>query len=197
MRISLEDLLYEDLLTEIGVSLESISTVDTTKSVYILLTDTKTTFSKVSKMITGDPYNHISIMLNYDFDNIFTFSIRNGLNKSGGFLREDRQDLRGSRYSLYKMSVTDDVYLSIRNRIDNYFKNVNETTYNHFGIINAVLKQGVFKDEDKSMICSQFVATVLRESGIELFKNRPLSTVRPYEFVKSKLLKFVERGTIK
>lgn len=197
MSISLEDYLFDDILSDTGVSLENLVHAEESKTVYILLTDTKTTFSKVAAMITGDPYNHVSMMLDYDFDNVYTFSIKNGLNRSGGFMKEDRKDLNGSRYSLYKLNVTDEVYSKIQKRVDDYLRNVTTTSYNHFGIINAILKKGIFSEEQNIMICSQFVATVLQESGIVLFKNRPLSTLRPYEFVKSKLLKFVERGTIK
>lgn len=199
MKVSLEDYVFDDVLTDVAVTMEALASSADEKGpfIYILLTHTGTWMSHVSKAITGDPYNHVSIMLEKDFDNIYTFSMKNNLNKTGGFLKEDRKDLNGAKYSLYRMAVTDEVHLRIRNRIGNYFENVRETAYNHFGLINAILKKGIFKDDDKAMICSQFVATVLHEAGVVMFKDRPLSTIRPYEFVKSKLMKFVERGTIK
>ena len=198
MRISLEDYLYspEDL-TDVALSLEALSVHDAEKYVYVLLTDTKTLFSKVAKHITGDPYNHVSLMLDYDFDNMYTFNIKNGLNRSGGFMREDRLDLKGSRYSLYRVAVDTDTHARIKTRVADYLRDVRTTTYNHLGIINAIAGRGVFKDSDKSMICSQFVASLLDEVGVSLFKDRAFSTLRPYEFVRSKLLKFVERGTIR
>lgn len=199
MGINLDDILYDDQVDAEGLALENLAlrANEAQLKVYVLLTDTGTTFSKISKAITGDPYNHVSIMFDYDFDHIYTFSMSNGLKRGGGFMKEDRKDLNGARYSLYSMDVTPDIYDKMRRRVDNYFQNISQTTYNHFGLINAILNKGIFKDEDGVMICSQFVASIIEESGVKLFKDRLLSTIRPYEFVKSKLLKYVERGTIK
>ena len=203
MKPCLEDYLFDNVLSREGLTLESLTEDvsipdDDKRYVYVILTDTKTQFSKVSRLITGDPYNHISIALDDTLTYAFTFSITNGLNKSGGFMREDlKKEMAGSRYSMYRVTVTPQMYLKIENRLNDYFKKVSETSYNLFGLVNAITQKGIFKDQDGQMICSQFVAALLSEIGVNVFKNRILSTVRPYEFVRSKLLTFVRRGTIK
>lgn len=171
-----------------------------TKCIYVLLTDTKTLVSKVSRVITGDPYNHVSLMLTDNFDDgIYTFSLGNGVNGiKGGFMVEDRANLKGSRYSMYKMAVTTEVYDKIKTRISDYVKGIERTSYNHLGLFNAIFKKNIFKTEDgQSSICSEFVVEVLKFSGVDLFTKRFSSSVRPYELIKSKLLKFHKRGTIK
>jgi len=170
------------------------------RALFILLTDTKTFVSKVSRFVTGDPYNHISLMLSDDFDEgIYTFSLSNGLNGlRGGFMVEDRKNLQGSHYSMYRMVVTRDVYAKVQERVQSYVKSPDKTSYNHLGLFNAIFKKNIFANEDgQSSICSEFVAEVLNFSGIELFKERSRSSIRPYEFIKSKLLKFYKRGKIK
>jgi hypothetical protein len=171
-----------------------------TKDIYILLTDTKTLVSKVSRMVTGDPYNHVSLMLTDNFDDgIYTFSLGNGINGiKGGFMVEDRANLKGSRYSMYRLGVTQGVYDKIKARVTDYVNGVEKTSYNHLGLFNAIFKKNIFKSEDdQTSICSEFVVEVLKFSGVELFTKRFSSSVRPYEMIKSKLLKFHKRGTIK
>lgn len=170
------------------------------KEIFVLLTDTKTLVSKVSRMVTGDPYNHVSLMLDDSFDSgIYTFSLGNGINGiKGGFLVEDRANLKGSHYSMYKMAVTLDVYEKIRVRINDYINGVQKTSYNHLGLFNAIFQKNIFKSEDaQTSICSEFVVEVLKFAGVELFTKRFSSSVRPYDLIKSKLLKFHKRGVIK
>jgi hypothetical protein len=171
-----------------------------TKEIYVLLTDTKTFVSKVSRMVTGDPYNHVSLMLSDNFDDgIYTFSLGNGINGiKGGFMVEDRANLKGSRFSMYRMAVTQAVYDKIKTRITDYVNGVEKTSYNHLGLFNAIFKKNIFKSEDEqTSICSEFVVEVLKFSGVELFAKRFSSSVRPYELIRSKLLKFHKRGVIK
>lgn len=201
----LENLLEEATLT-LTYSAEGIALLDAsedevpTKDIYILLTDTKTLVSKVSRMVTGDPYNHVSLMLTDDFDDgIYTFSLSNGHNGiRGGFMVEDRKNLKGSHYSMYRLAVTYSVYDKIKSKVTDYVKAVDKTSYNHLGLFNAIFKKNIFKSEDgQASICSEFVVEVLNFAGVELFAKRLASTVRPYEMVKSKLLKFYRRGVIK
>jgi hypothetical protein len=185
-------------------SAEGIELVDAAKrrdapSIYILLTDTKTQFSKVSKLITGDPYNHVSLMLTDSFDDpIYTYALNNGISSlKGGFMVEDRSNLYGSFYSLYELKVTDAAYRQIKERVEYLAANPNQTRYNHLGLFNAIFRKNIFSSEDgKISICSEFVVEVLRFGGIELLKGKLGSTIRPYDLVRSKLLKFVRRGKI-
>jgi len=183
---------------------EGIELVDAAKdrnapSIYVLLTDTKTQFSKVSRLITGDPYNHVSLMLSDNFnDPIYTYALNNGISSvKGGFMVEDRDNLYGSLYSLYELKVTEAAYKQIKERVEFLANNPNQTRYNHLGLFNAIFRKNIFSSEDGQVsICSEFVVEVLRFGGIELLKGRLGSTIRPYDLVRSKLLKFVRRGKI-
>lgn len=163
--------------------------------VYVLLTDTGTGFSKVSKMVTGDPYNHVSLALDSDLEYVYTYSLSTTNNGSkGGLMRESKELLKGSRYSLYEMSLTKEMYVKLVDRLNNLEKNVSKTGYNHWGLVNALLGKEVFKSAAEVMICSQFIASVMADVGVVFFKGQAHSTIKPYDFVRSKLLKHVRRG---
>lgn len=168
------------------------------KDMYILLTDTKTFFSRVSKMVTKDPYNHVSVMFDPNFEEIYTYALKTAKNGfKGGIKREYVEDLDGANYSLYKVSVTKDMYELVKKHVIELESRHDDTSYNHLALINTIFKRDVFNSaEDEAMICSQFVYEVLKLGGIQLFKGRSATSLRPYEFVRSKLLQFVKRGLV-
>lgn len=171
---------------------------DTVRSIYIVLTDTKTNFSKISRFITRDPYNHVSLSFTEDFSKLYTYALVNVNGARGGLKIEDRDVLKGANYSLYRLDVTESIYQKLEDHLGDLEVNIDKTRYNHLGLINAIFKRNVFGSEDESkMVCSQFVVEVLRVAGVELFSKRHPSTIRPYEFVKSNLLKHVRRGVVR
>lgn len=202
MRISLEN--NSELLENFSLSMEGAVALQKTEVgegpfLYILLTDTGTTFSKISKAITGDPYNHVSIMLERDFDEVFTFALKTALNgATGGFKKETRSVLKGARYTLYRVAVSPEAHDRVKRKIITMAADARQTAYNHWALFNTILNKPLFETEgEQIMICSQFVGAMLVEAGVDLFKEKHLSTIKPYDFVRTKLLKFVERGTIR
>ena len=165
--------------------------------VYVVLTNTGTAFSKISKAITGDPYNHISISIDEDMTDMFTFSLFNKNGYSGGFKRETRKGLRGSKYSLYSIGIPTELKERIVDHMKELESGISNTRYGYKSLVNIVFNSKVFDTEENELICSHFVASVFDEVGINLFKNKDISMIKPYEFVKSKLLKFERRGVIK
>ena len=196
--IAIKDILNTHCLSlnSVEVSLESISG---NVPIYIVLTDTKTRFSKISKWITKDPYNHVSLSLTESLDELYTYTLvtkDNGIR--GGIMVERKEDLIGANYSLYNMYVNEDTWLKLKETLDEMSSNPPGTKYNHLSLINAILGKPVFKnDAINAYICSQFVVEVLRRVGISIFDGRDSSTVKPYDLIKFKSLKHVRRGKIK
>ena len=171
---------------------------DVGNKIYILLTDTKTNFSKVSKFITKAPYNHVSIAFDRNLDEIYAYAISNDNGMRGGIMRETKEELNGAHYSLYEMNVSLETMFKIKSRVIELYENVEDTKYNYLGLINAIFKREIFKSDEKSMMfCSQFVVELLRSADIQLMSKRGSSTVTPYDLVKDKLLRFVKRGILK
>lgn len=201
MKLDLNEILKDcgdgfELSVEARKNIESKSDKDS-KSIYILLTDTNTTFSNFSKMITGQPYNHISVMLEPNFDEIYTYALTNVNGISGGFKKENRGVLDGASYSLYKIDVTDESHENIKGLVFSKMESAESTSYNHLGLFNTIFDMDIFESPKESMICSEFAVEVLRSSGLEIFKEKSSSRIKPYDIVKSRMLQFVQRGKIK
>ena len=59
------------------------------KAIYILLTDTGTWFSRAIKLYTGAPYNHASIALDEELNELYSFGRKVYTNPfSAGFVQE-------------------------------------------------------------------------------------------------------------
>lgn len=167
-------------------------------SLYVLVTDTQTYFSKVSKLFTAQPYNHISLMFDDSFQEIYTFALISPTNGfRGGFKIETTEDLKGAKYSLYRVGVSGDAWKKVKRRVDLLSELKRETSYNFRSIVNFIFKKNIFESANElKMICSEFVVTVLNEAGIELQKPGRFNIMSPYDIVRNKALEHVKRGTI-
>lgn len=191
---------YIDLVGLAGDSTVSLESASDEKSrlIYVVLTDTGTLVSKVSKWITKDPYNHVSLSFDSDLSRLYTYALVNGNSWRGGLKVEDPELLKGARYSMWAVSVAAEMFEQLVARVSEMISESSKTRYNHLGLINAIFKTNIFDNDDVSaMICSQFVVKLLESIGVTLVHGRAASSVRPYELVKSKLLKHVRRGKFK
>lgn len=177
----------------------SLLNIEGDHKLYILLTDTKTTVAKISKMVTKQPYNHVSVAFDDKLTEVYAYAINTSTNGMRGGLMREGDDLKGASYSLYSISLSQEALDKVKSKVFELSSEVNDTSYNYLGLINAIFRKDIFLVEDsKRMICSQFVVELLRTSGVDLFKNITTSSVvRPYDLVRSKLLKFERRGKIK
>lgn len=185
-------------LTEEAISLEGLKNEEGRgRDLFILLTDTGTVFSKVAKVVTKQPYNHVSLAFDESLETLWTYCITNRNGLQGGLETETLKDLSGSRFSLYAITVTEEIYQSVKDKVETMAKDIPGTGYNHLGLLNAIFQREIFNNESTSrLFCSQFVVEILKTSGVELFKKKS-SLIRPYDFAKSKLMRFVRRGTLR
>lgn len=167
-------------------------------SVYILLTDTKTRFSKLSAHITKEQYNHCSIMLDRSFDRIYTYALTTENNGyKGGFKLENKAILNGSNYQLYEVKVPERVMGNIHVYLQKKIAEPTGTRYNHKSLLNFILRRDVFKSRNlTTMICSEFVYMILKESGYDLFKDDEIRSIKPTDLIKGHGVKFLEEGVI-
>lgn len=177
--------------------IDAQSTSSTANKVYIVLTDTGTGFSKLSKFLTRHPYNHVSISFTETFEEVYTFALTNSNGKKGGFKLEDRSILKGSRFTLYSIKLDAKSFAVISAQIEEYRNSIAETSYNHLALFNSILEKDLFDTSDPSkMICSQFVIDLFKSVGIDLLPRSTTTAVKPYEIIRSKFLKFEKRGTV-
>lgn len=148
----------------------------------------------------GDTYSHTSLSRDIKLGNMMSLArkeINNPLNC--GFIKEDiRKDVfalnkEKSKIAVMELPVTLEQYKKISNLMDYYWTHRDEYSYNFIGLL-AMIISGRGLAPKNSFFCSQWVATVLEESGINLFsqyKNRNLKDITPFLFytvLKDKLI---------
>lgn len=148
----------------------------------------------------GDTYSHTSLSRDIKLGNMMSLArreINNPLNC--GFIKEDiRKDVfalnkEKSKIAVMELPVTLEQYKKISNLMDYYWTHRDEYSYNFIGLL-AMIISGRGLAPKNSFFCSQWVATVLEESGINLFsqyKNRNLEDITPFLFytvLKDKLI---------
>jgi hypothetical protein len=152
------------------------------KCVYILLSDTGTIFSRLIKCYTRAPYNHSSIALDQQFNQLYSFGRRSYINPfSAGFIQE-RVDggvflhKKNTKCAIYRLQVSDSQYKGIQAMILQFEENALKYKYNFLGCIGILI--GVKFQRANAFTCSQFVSTVLTRSGIHTF-NKCCELIRP------------------
>lgn len=159
---------------------------DRTNSVYVLLTNTGTLFTRVIKSFTRAPYNHASLVMDETLEGIYSFGRKQATNPfNGGFIKEDVYNGTFRHFpettcKLLRIAVTDQQKASLEKMICEFEKNKNIYRYNLIGLIGVLMNANL--QPALSYFCSQFVAESLRSSGIQLW-NRPSTLVTPNDFL--------------
>jgi len=170
------------------------------KNIYILLTNTGSVLNNLIKRYTKAPYNHASIAFDIELKELYSFGRLNPANPLvAGFVKED---IRGgtfarfeeTTFSLYSFEVSESTYYKMISVIREFESQKEKYKYNFIGLLGVMTNLPI--EREYAYFCSQFIATVFKRSGIDLF-NKPPSLVRPDDFVKSGQLKFLYRGKLK
>jgi len=152
------------------------------RTIYIVLTQTKTYPTRAIKLYTKEPFAHASIAFDENLEEMYSFARRGKYNPfNAGFIREyiDRGvfgRFKSTRCSIYRLYITERQYQNLRKEIDIFVRNKNSYSYNYLGLIAAAFNIPV---RSKSRyFCSQFVAYVLEKSGINIF-SKSYALVKP------------------
>ncbi|MFD1739191.1 hypothetical protein ACFSCX_22160 [Bacillus salitolerans] len=170
-----------------------------TSSVYILLTDTGTLFTRSIKQYTKAPYNHASISFDKELSELYSFGRKKPNNPlSGGFVKEDILHGTYSRYPnttcvIYKLEVTEREVEKMRRVLEVFIKNKSKFLYNLLGVIGVSLKEPI--EFSNSYFCSQFVSEIFHRSGIKLWDKLP-ALVTPDDFRTCERLQLVFEGRL-
>ncbi|SET16359.1 hypothetical protein SAMN05216389_106117 [Oceanobacillus limi] len=167
--------------------------------VYIMLSDTGTLFTNLIKKYTKAPYNHASLSFDPELKEMYSFGRKNPKNPlHGGFVKEDIHTGTYSKFKdttcvIYKLEVTEREVEKMKRIIDVFIRNDDKFLYNILGVIGVSLKEPV--EFSNSYFCSQFVAEILRRSGIHLWDKLPVM-VTPDDFRKNERLQLIYEGKL-
>lgn len=170
------------------------------RNIYILTTYTGTVLSYLIKNITKVDYAHVSIGMDADLKEVYSFGRKHVSNPFfAGFVREyiDNGLYKkkvNTRCRIYSVEVTDDEYDKIRKEVNYFWENRKKFKYDAFALV-SLLNQNTPENKNK-FVCSQFVAFVLEKGGVNLFK-KPFNLVTPKDFLELKNINIVYEGYLR
>ena len=169
------------------------------KSIYIVLTDTGTRFTRMIKFVTRAPYNHASIALDPELNEVYSFG-RKSLRRfwKAGFVREHPDAgiyavQKSTTCVVYELKVSEEQYARIVEEIGKFEKQADRYKYNLLGFVNFALRRPL--PRRSAYFCSEFVAHVLDRAGLNL-AGKPPGLTAPHDFMKSPLLRAVYEGPL-
>lgn len=169
------------------------------KKVYIVLTQTGTILSRAVKLYTGKQYNHASIALDEDLEELYSFGRVNPYNAFvGGFVKEGInigtfKRFYNTKAQVYSMDVTDEQYEAIKYNIYDIRDKKDDYTFNFKGILFAAVNYK-YSGENR-FYCSEFVKYVLEQSNVNT-KALP-SIIRPEDFRNLDNMKLCYEGLLR
>ena len=154
--------------------------------VYIVISQTGTILSRIIKLLTRKNYNHASISLDKELNEMYSFGRLNPYNPFwGGFVHES------IHYGTFKrFKNTDAIVLEIDAKLEDYellhslIKTIeNDKDSYGFNIIGLTLCAFQYPfHKDKEYYCSEFVKDMLIKSNIVDQHELPL-TIHPMDFL--------------
>lgn len=171
-----------------------------TNTIYILLTHSGSLLSKFINRYTKEPYTHVSIALDINLKELYSFGRIYPSNPLiGGFIKEDIENGTYARFpstigALYSLKINDIQYDKLRRELNKFKINKKKYRYNLIGLFGVMLNYPL--ERKHHYFCSQFVATLLKNSGIYNF-NKPISLISPKDFREWKELNLVYEGAMR
>ena len=168
------------------------------KKVYIVLTYTGTILSKLVRGYTNDDYAHVSIALDKELKEMYSFGRLNPyIPFIGGFVHESINKGTFKRFyrtktKIYSLEVNEEQFEKICNIIEEFNEHKNTYKFNVLGLFCAAINLKIKRE--RCFYCAEFVKYVLDNSNLEV--NLP-DVVRPNDFNYLKNAKEIYTGILK
>ena len=152
--------------------------------VYITLSFTNTVFGNIIRRVKHSTFTHCGLALDSDLRNIYTFKFTD-LNHDGFMIESLEEYLtiyKDARISILCTFVDSKTMGKLEDNLKYFINNQAKTKYDFKNLINVLRNKA--KDNDPynlSMICSQFVHTMLNLAGINII-DKPSNIVIPQDF---------------
>lgn len=154
------------------------------KKIYIVLTYSGTTLSKIIKNWTKDEFSHVSIALDEDLQEMYSFGRLHPYNAlSGGFVHEKINEGTYKRFfrtkaRIYSIEVEDQQFVDIRNTIYSMWEHRKKYKFNIVGLLAIGFKKEI--KMHNYFYCAEFVKYVFEKAHVDL--NLPNEMIRPENF---------------
>jgi len=168
------------------------------KKVYIVLSYTGTILSRIVKIYTKKEYSHVSISLDENLDEMYSFGRIYAYNPFlGGFVKESieygtfRRFRKRIKTKIYSLEVDDKQYEQIKKIINNINNEKDSYRFNVLGLISIIFNYK-FK-RHRCFYCAEFVKYVFDNTNLEV--DLP-ELIKPDDFSKIKGIKTVYSGLL-
>jgi len=174
--------------------------VESKATVYILLSHSGSMFSKAINIYTRHPFTHVSIALDQDLKELYSFGRLRPYNPLlAGFVREDIENGTFKRFpdtvcALYSLKLSQEQYESLVMQLNKFKRESNRYGYNFLGLFSAMFNYPLSRHYN--YFCSQFVSEVLINSGVTITQKDPGLT-SPMDIMGNRELEFVYSGYLK
>lgn len=163
--------------------------------VWVVLTDTRKPIAKAIQLATKEPYGHASLSIDSSLTNMFSFNMTGkGFDTESIFTNYygAHQDI--VRYSIWCYMATPKEFDTLKEAIENIRSKAEKFHYDIMGLIGFYSKHKKLKDD--AMICSEFVASMLKAMNPSIVKKER-NQYTPSGLRSIKNLFFVQRGLLK
>ena len=167
------------------------------KEIYLVLTHTGTVLSNIVKFYTKKKYTHISIGLDSELNELYSFGRLNPYNAFvGGFVHEKLNKGTFARFkntlgAVYSLKVTDEQYNSIASTIKHVKENKDKYKFNIIGLFFVSINKKYQKQD--TFYCAEFVKYILETS----FNKKLLpEIIKPMDFTRLDNVELIYEGLL-
>ena len=168
------------------------------KKIYLVLTHTGTTLSTIIKCYTKDEFSHISIALDEELNEMYSFGRLHANNPFiGGFVHEGIdfgtfKRFKNTQTEIYSLKIDNTKYEDINNEINIFKNNKEKYKFNIIGLFAVSINKKIHYKN--TFYCAEFVKYLFEKAKIE--NNLP-DIIKPQDFRKLKDINLVYKGKLK
>lgn len=168
------------------------------KNIYFVLTYTGTWLAKRVKRYTKNEYSHISLSLDKELNNMYSFGRKYAYNPiCGGFIREyinkgTFKRFYNTKCVIYSYKITDESYKLLDENISKMYEEKDKYKFNFLGLCAVVFNKKLSRKY--RFYCAEFVKYILVKSDINV--SLP-EVVKPEDFQKIEGIKEIYKGYLR
>ena len=167
------------------------------KEIYLVLTYTGTILSKIVKFYTKKEYSHVSISLDKELNQMYSFGRLNPYNAFiGGFVHEyvDKGTFKRfykTKAAIYRLEVSKEQYQRLIELINKFEKTKDLYSFNTIGLFAVALNIKIKRK--RKLYCAEFIKYLLENA--EIVNSLP-EIIKPEDFAKIKNTQKIYTGKI-
>ncbi|MBR6273410.1 MAG: hypothetical protein IKR27_00195 [Lachnospiraceae bacterium] len=169
------------------------------KSMYLVVSQSGSIVSKILKVVTRAPYNHVSISLNKSLKPMYSFARVRPYNPViGGYVAEsaNRGTLKrfpDTKVIVLEIRLTEHQFTVIKHKLRKMLKERKRYRYNYLGLFLAAINVP-YKGHNR-YYCSEFVKEVLVDNQVEGYTELD-GIIKPIHFLGYPHAKVIYHGRL-